>query len=502
MYRPKFNTDDVTVYLAPAGGGKTHRLMDDIIPALEIYRPDEVALTTFTRKGVSNAIARAMEINKSLKAEDLVYWKTFHALCFKELGLKHSAIIEHSDMARFNELLGFDIHLSESFENQSEDDKLLTRYDAIRSGSNKGIIIEGAYDEERYERLIAAYEAFKKTNGLVDFYDCLTMFRDRGKPIESIKYLCIDEAQDLTDLQWEVAEIAFAKAVSVRIAGDDYQSLFTYAGASPATLIDMTRRYNTIKLEKSYRLSEAVYRFSKGITSLIQDKVEKDFVPVSGIKGFVREFNDRYVLARKIRDDLAQNGYQKNRWYVLFRNNCFIQNSTEMLEMQTIPYHTSKGFVLTERDLNKILRYMNYRKEGYGGAEAKEAFCKEYNIANIHDSFVESDLIPSERKYVYEDYVNKYGIERLIEMSKGEPFLLLSTTHRVKGGEADFVAVFLECTRRVSENILLNVDEELRVLYVACTRARIGLYLMQSEGRYGLDKLVELVKEHVQPEEA
>jgi superfamily I DNA/RNA helicase len=72
-----------------------------------------------------------------------------------------------------------------------------------------------------------------------------------------------------------------------------------------------------------------------------------------------------------------------------------------------------------------------------------------------------------------------------------------STPHRVKGGEADFAVVFLDCTRLVSENVLVNLDEELRVLYVACTRARHGLYLVPSMGRYGLDNIIELVKEAV-----
>jgi superfamily I DNA/RNA helicase len=93
--------------------------------------------------------------------------------------------------------------------------------------------------------------------------------------------------------------------------------------------------------------------------------------------------------------------------------------------------------------------------------------------------------------------VQKFGIEGLVEMANKEPFLLLSTTHRVKGGEADFVVTFLDCTRRVAENAMLNMDEELRVLYVACTRAKIGLFLAASRGKYGLDNVIDVVKEQV-----
>ena len=96
-----------------------------------------------------------------------------------------------------------------------------------------------------------------------------------------------------------------------------------------------------------------------------------------------------------------------------------------------------------------------------------------------------------------EDYVNKYGVDRLEEMAKGAPFLLVSTPYRVKGGEAEFVAVFLDATRLVSENATLNLDEELRVLYVSCTRAKQGLYLVSALGKYGLGNIVSLVKEAI-----
>jgi superfamily I DNA/RNA helicase len=275
-----------------------------------------------------------------------------------------------------------------------------------------------------------------------------------------------------------------------------FQSLFTYAGASPRTLICLANKYRAVKFETSYRLPAAVYRFTKGITRLIEDKIEKDFRPAKDLEGFVEDVVDRNVLIRRIRKDLAENGSMPYRWYLLFRNNCFIDEFTVMLEQFTIPYHTAKGFCVTERDLAKIKRYYNYRKKGFGGQDAFEKFCKDNGIKNINDDFTESGLIPSERRFVYFDYVQKYGVEELERKSRREPFLLLSTTHRVKGGEADFVVAFLDCTRKVAENRLINLDEELRVLYVACTRARIGLYLAASKGSYGLDNIIDLIKEN------
>jgi superfamily I DNA/RNA helicase len=491
-----FATDDVKVFLAGAGAGKTTALMNELEELLKTYRPDEIAFVTFTRKGVANGIERALRANPQLAADDLVYFKTLHALCFRELGLKRGDIINWRDLTNFNKRLGFKLHLNPAFEHQSEDDQLLTRYDALRNGSTKGAYAAGVYDEARYTRLTKAYEAFKKARKLVDFHDCLLRFRDRGEPV-AVKVALIDEAQDLTLLQWEVCQIAFSRCEKVRIVGDDYQSLFTYAGASPRTLVSLASRYPTVKLENSYRLPKEVYRFARGVTALIGDKIEKDFKPVKNLDGFVTEISDRTILTRKILKDFEANGPQPGRWYLLFRNNYFMSDIAPILEQYTVPYHTSKGFCLSDRLLAKVKRYYNFRKKGFGTKETFERFCAEHNIKDINDDFAESDLIPSERRYVYEAYDRRYGIDALEEMSRSEPFVLLSTTHKVKGGEADYVAVFLDCTRKVMENATRNIDEELRVLYVACTRAKVGLYLCQSAGasRHNLSRVVDAVKE-------
>jgi superfamily I DNA/RNA helicase len=491
-----FATDDVKVFLAGAGAGKTTALMNELEELLKTYRPDEIAFVTFTRKGVANGVERALLANPQLTAADLVHFKTLHALCFRELGLKRDSIINWRHLRSFNKLLGFKLHLNPAFEHQSGDDELLSRYDALRSGSTKGIYAFGAYDEAQYKRLTKAYEAFKKTNRLVDFHDCLLRFRERGKPV-AVKVALIDEAQDLTLLQWEVCQIAVSLCEKVRIVGDDYQSRFTFSGASPRTLVSLASRYQTVKLEQSYRLSEAVYRFSRGVTALIGDKIEKDFKPTKGVEGFVEELSDRMALTLKIRKDFNDNGPMPGRWYLLFRNNCFISDMAPMLEQYQLPYHTAKGFCLNERLLAKVKRYYNFRKKGFGTKETFEKFCAENNIKDINADFTESDLVPSERRHVYYDYVKRHGIEALEEMAKSEPYMFLSTTHKVKGGEADYVAVFLDCTRKVMENALVNMDEELRVLYVACTRAKIGLYLCQSakSSQHNLSRVVDAVKE-------
>lgn len=474
----------------------TTAAMQEIVKALATYRPDEIAFVTYTKKGVENGIERALAVNKDLTPDDLMHFKTLHALCFREAHLARKNIITAADIAAFNQAMGFKLSLSDAFGYATEDDRLLQRYDAMRSGSKRGVFVDGNYDHARYERLINAYVAFKEGHDLVDFYDCLLRYMENGEPLQGVKIAFIDECQDLTPLQWQVCMKAFENAEKVICLGDDFQSLYTYNGAAPELLIEMAAHYKLVKHETSYRLPRKVYEFARGITSVIQEKVDKDYKPATDKEGFVKNVTDRNVLARIIRDDLKHNGHKGGRWYLLFRTNCFIADMAKVLEQFMVPYNTNKGFCIPSRDLARIERYYNYRKEGYGTPEARQKFMEEYKIEDINDSFIHSELIPGIERYYYQDLVDTWGLKALREMSQmTEPFLLLSTVHKVKGGEADFTAMFMDCTRLVSENMTLNVDEELRVLYVGCTRCREGLYIVPAQGRYSMSRLVDIIKE-------
>ena len=486
----RFKTDDVLIHLAAAGSGKTAAAMAEIEDALKTYRPDEIAFVTYTRKGVDTGIERALRTCRDFTPDDLKHFKTLHSICFHEAHLTAQNIISPEDLRIFNEAFGFHITGCDTFGMSTEDDKLLQRYDAIRSHATSGIFLERAYDVERYERLVNAYESFKKGHDLVDFHDCLERYLEVGQPLLGVKVFIVDECQDVTPLQWECIMKLSEKAVRVRCLGDDYQAIYTHAGSDPKLLVEMASYYKTVKHEVSYRIPKAVYRLAKGVTSLLSDKVPKDYVPYEDKEGFVRHIQDRQLLCRIVKNDLRIK-YKPGQWMFLFRTNCFIKDMADMLEGLAIPYHTSKGFCISASDLKLIERYYKFRKANYGTGEARNEFMFKYNIKSFKDSFVESNLIPSSKRYYYQELVDQWGIPLLKEMSQREPWLLLSTIHRVKGGEADYTALFLDATRIVMDNVLVDVDQELRILYVGVTRCREGLYVVHSQTQHGLDALLE-----------
>lgn len=492
----RFNTDDVVIHLAAAGAGKSTAAMQEIQELLQVYRPDEIAFLSYTKKGVETGITKALQVNKDLTPDDLYNFKTLHALSFRESKLTRVNIMASEDIMRFNKAFNFNLSpCPDSFGHSTEDDKLLQRYDSERAGAIKGVFVNGSYDVMRYNRLINAYKSFKESHGLVDFYDCLERYMEVGEPLKGVKVFLIDESQDTTPLQWEVIMKMSAEAEKIRCYGDDYQTIFSHAGADPSILVELAAHYKCVKHETSFRIPKEVYNFSKGITDIITEKVDKDYKPrADAPEGFVKFGTDRAILARKIRDDLKNNGPVGARWYLLFRTNCFIDDMAETLQQFIVPYSDQRGFCIDKRSLSKIKRYYQYRLNGYGSAESREKFMKEYNIKDFNDDFMESDLIPGKEKYFFQDLVNEYGLDTLEKLSSlSQPFCLLSTIHKVKGGEADYTALFMDCTKLVNDNIMFDSDSELRVLYVGVTRCREGLYIVPAKGKYSMQKLLDIV---------
>lgn len=488
-----FNTDDITVLFAAAGCGKTTYLKKQVRKAVKDTRPEDIAFVSFTRKGAEigrSQVARMLDIEE----DRLPFFKTLHALTFSALGYDAKDIFNFKHAKKLSSLIGANITLNGNAESASSDDKIIAFYDAVRSGYAESIPVEDRPDMVQYERIVRAYEAYKAKYGLVDFMDCLLNFVKRGKPVP-VSVAFIDEAQDLTQLQWQVCDVAFAKAKKIFVAGDDYQSIYTYAGARPDILIDLANNHKTVKLERSYRLPKKVYRYAKAITDMLHERMDKDYAPMKNVEGSVTRVDDNHFLAEIVERR------QDESWLILFRNNYHIQPFEHELYDRLVPFYNQMGFCLNERYLDLIKRYYSFRLEGYSSKEQKEAFMKRHGIKKFSDPFYESNLVPGDVKYTYFRYVEKYGIEKLVALAKEATTdtkkIIVSTIHRAKGAEARNVIVFLDCSTKVYKSRFDNLDTELRLLYVAFTRAEERLYLAKATTGYGLDDIVDLVEETI-----
>ena len=80
---------------------------------------------------------------------------------------------------------------------------------------------------------------YKKQYGLIDFNDMISEFI-KSDVCPKFDTVFIDEAQDLSRMQWDMATALMFNAEDSFIAGDDDQAIFRWAGADVDSFITQT----------------------------------------------------------------------------------------------------------------------------------------------------------------------------------------------------------------------------------------------------------------------
>jgi superfamily I DNA/RNA helicase len=476
-----FEGRDVRVILANAGTGKTRRLIDEVSKELETRRPEELAFVTFTRKGAEEGLHRVCS-KLVLTPEDLPYFRTLHSLTFHALGLKATQMFGRLDQRKFNKEYGYEVNRCEVDTGKvapTRDSEYLNFYDLERSGAlTSKQLAEADIKLGYYHQLVRKYEEYKANEHLVDFFDCLIKYVQEGDSLPC-KVVFIDEAQDISALQWKVIEKAFARAEKIIIAGDENQSIYAYSGARPDFLIALARKFPVEYLSVSYHIPQSVYRLAKAIVAFIGDKTDKPFEPrKENPEGKIIQLSDLERLKNFIDAEDIHDNPTETAWYILARNNCFLEEPKRLMEENLIPYWTAEGFFMGGQIMKRLKDYRGFALEGYGNPKKKEDFQRKFGIEDFRVPFTDTNLFTEGRKWVYASYIEKYGLDKLEEMCKWNPQVLISTIHHVKGGECSHCAIMLDTTRRTQANIYNDIDEELRVLYVAVTRTKQDLFLI------------------------
>ena len=275
-----------------------------------------------------------------------------------------------------------------------------------------------------------------------------------------------------------------------------HNSIYSYSGARPDFLIQLSKQYPVEYLSKSYRIPYSVFCLASAITDFIGAKTDlKAEHREENGEGSITQLNAIDRLVNFIDEDCIRNNPNKTSWYILCRNNCFLDSPKRVLEESLIPYWTSDGFFMGGEIMRRLKTYENFKLEGYKDEKKKEEFQRKFGIEDFNAPFTETNLFTEGRKWVYASYIEKYGLKKLEEMCKWNPPILISTIHHVKGGEADNVAVMLDTTRRTQGNVFCDIDEELRILYVAVTRTKKNLFLIDSKDGQGYDKILEVIRQ-------
>lgn len=456
-------TDSVVIY-GPPGTGKTSRLMG-IMKELRDERgvpTPEIGFMGFTKAAAEEALRR---LSLSRRSKTI---RTIHSYAFEAAKAEKTMVVDRSKLAEFASLVGMEITGSDEEQGRGDEylelvnfsiAKKIDLWDGIEAmaGSHRN------YDLATAKHFQATYEQWKDTRGYMDFNDML--IHAVRRPLDlGIKYLFVDEAQDLSPLQWDVIDSIAEKCRCIWLAGDDDQAIYTWAGADPHGMRSRDRGRHRV-LEQSFRVPRNIHDIAQRISSRIMDRVQKVYAPVDA-PGAVRNFGDFLHVPSPLAGEEV---------LVLYRNHANRFAAESWLTDRGVPYTTGSGRPswFQDRYANAVRSFLHWEAGQEPSENAKRALAGLGCHSKPTMPWWASLSIPQ----AHVNYLRKVDVFQA-------PTVRMSTIHAAKGGEADRVVLVNGMGEKTFSNS--EHDDEHRVWYVAVTRTRGTLDVVMANNPYPL----------------
>jgi DNA helicase-2/ATP-dependent DNA helicase PcrA len=481
--------NNLHLILGSPGCGKTTRLLNIVDDALQSgIHPMQIGFVSFTRKAANEAAGRACE-KFGLERTDLPYFRTLHSCAYRALGLEKRDVL--NDYRPIAAALGLNFDM----------DTVSANFLPSGTGRHREIPFLEALARNRCIDLHDQWHDWQAENpdgyldwhildlyrdlGLYDYTDILKAFVTERLNFP-VRLLIIDEAQDLSRLQWELVKCASKSVEKIILAGDDDQCIYQWAGADIETFLNVPGTREV--LQQSHRLPRAVFNKAQEIVQRIGHRYAKvwrpradegehneygtlDAIPIHPEETYMFLARNHYHL-RQVKQHLRDTGY--------FFETTGRETSVDTAYLAAIHRWEAlrKGEALPVEEIKKVYSLIRIGHGLERGARGKlenhaesthltiSALEKNYGLktrAIWHDALTGIPL--DDREYIVACLRNGEKLNR-------PPRIYVGTIHSVKGGEADNVVLIPDLSNLSWKSYTNNEDIENRVLYVAVTRAK------------------------------
>lgn len=309
--------DECVCFGVPGSGKTTASIMlcQDWFTTLS---GEEVAYLAFTKAAAKEAVGRILEddtISNERAREVAPYFRTIHSLCY--MGLRRARqdvrLVTTADMKQFGRQVGwegvFGVHewedLAEVYQKmrdrgRTDWDRALAAYTLSRLTASSEEGLQGArvrmsplanetigfLEVDQYRTFVEKYEAFKSKEGLIDFTDMVAFGLTGMAPLDHIRKVIVDEAQDLCPLHHALLSRIFGNSEVIWWVGDDDQALYKWSGASAELFLDRVAHASTrFHLRQTRRFGQNIVDFSQRIIRRVSMREPKETVGVAGRAG-------------------------------------------------------------------------------------------------------------------------------------------------------------------------------------------------------------------------
>lgn len=370
--------------LAGAGSGKTRVITNKIAHLIRNtgYQPRQIAAVTFTNKAAREMKERVAQTLGRKEAKGLMI-STFHTLGLEIIKREYKALGMKSNFSLFDDQDQLALLKELTFDHLEEDKELLQQLvSQISNWKNALLTPEQAKGLARSERehtfaeCYRRYELHLNSCNVLDFDDLITkptllFARDeqaRECWQQRIRYLLVDEYQDTNTSQYQLVKLLVGKRAYFTVVGDDDQSIYSWRGAQPKNLVQLSKDFpelRVIKLEQNYRSSGCILNAANILIANNPHVFEKQLFSNLGYGDPMKVItanNEDHEAERVVGELIAHHFINKTDYKdyaILYRGNHQSRIFEKMLMQNRIPYRISGGTSFFSRpEIKDLLAYL------------------------------------------------------------------------------------------------------------------------------------------------
>lgn len=352
--------------IACAGSGKTEVITQriaNILKSRSDIKPHHIVAFTFTEKAASSMkerIAKALGEEASPEI-DQMYVGTIHGFCYHLLNkyteqFREYKILDtvksHLFVARYCGECGMSDLKLEPYPRNIQlflqcIDKMIDDFDNSdawtdeqRTVLNK--YIKCLYDHKYIDFALMIFETLRQIKSDPDIREYLS----------EIKYLVVDEYQDVNDLQEKLISCIAEMGANICVVGDDDQTIYQFRGSNADNMISFSERYadvHQVRLEKNFRCAPGIVDIADCVIGRNRRRIPKKMISGAAnlpVQIEAKRYDDKSSqfdsIAKKI-TELHNAGIPYREMAVLVRKGKAIVPISSALERAGIPFETDSA---------------------------------------------------------------------------------------------------------------------------------------------------------------
>jgi superfamily I DNA/RNA helicase len=356
-------------------------------------------------------------------------------------------------------------------------------------------------------------EEYKKEKYLFDFNDFLLEFVSL-EDMPKFKVLIIDEAQDLSHIQWNVIDRLSEVAEHTHVAGDDDQAIFTWAGAAVDRFRDLENQpgWTSEVLTQSHRVPSLIHALAQNIIARDPFRKEKVYLPkqkrdengevIPGkyVQGQIKKANSIEHISIEWFREAIERG---SDFLILATTNKLLGEPESYLRKNGIMFSSKKAKEISVDKLNAIQDWRKFTGgEKISGARIKKIYS--FLGKNVKHGYKTGKKAPDDlEEYCIQECLDKFGLlttdiwdKAFLAMKDSDvsyfvaieesgrkltdpPQVRVSTISSIKGAEADFVFLYTDLSWGEKLSYQRGNTETDRKFYVAVTRTKQALIVFE-----------------------